>query len=77
MQQSSGLKAFSRNFKIFPTYSNGFACQNGTALIGQLNSAKQFYIFTELTCIQVLAKCLVLGRIYEYYIGKMMVDGAY
>ena len=77
MQQKRDLKPFSRNARIIPTDPNGFACQNGTALIGQLNSAKRFYIFTDLTCIHALAKCLVWGRIYEYYLGKMIVDGAY
>ena len=61
------------NARIIPTKPNGFACQSGTAMIGQLNSAKHFYIFTDLTCIHALAICLVLGRIYEYYIRKMMV----
>ena len=56
---------------------NGFACQNGTSLIGQINAAKQFYIFTDLTCIHDLAKYLVWGGIYEYYIRKMMVNGTY
>ena len=62
---------------LIPTEPNGFACQNGTALIWQLNSAKQFHIFTDLTCIHALAKCSVLDWIYEYYIRKMMVNGAY
>ena len=71
------MKPFRRNARIIPTYPNGFACQNGTALIGQLNAAKQFCIFTDLTCIHDLAKGLVLGGIYEYYIRKMTLNRAY
>ena len=71
------MKPFLRNARAIPTYPNGFACQNGTALIGQLNAAKQFHIFTDLTCIQNLAKSLVWGGIYEYYIRKMIVNRAY
>ena len=47
---------FSRNTKIFPTCFNGFAYQNGTALIGQLYPAKWFYIFTDLISLHDLAK---------------------
>ena len=77
MQQRRDLKPFSRNKRLISIYPNGFACQNSIALIGQQNSAKQFYIFTELTCIQVLAKCLVLGRIYKYFTRKMRFNGAF
>ena len=71
------MKPFSRNARIIPTAPNGFACHDGIALIGQLNAAKQFYIFTDFTCIHDLAKCLVWGGIYEYYIRKMILNRAY
>ena len=71
------MKPFSRNAKIFPTYSNGFAYQNGTALIGQLNPAKRFYIFTNLTSLHDLAKYPDWGRVYKSYIRKMIVNRVY
>ena len=77
MQKRRDLKPFVRIARIIPAYPNGFTCQNGTVLIRQLNAAKQFYIFTALTCIYDLAKGLVWGRVYKYYIRKMIVDRAY
>ena len=71
------MKPFLRNARIIPKYPNGFARQDGTALIRQSNAAKQFYIFTDLTCIHDLAKGLVLGGIHEYYIRKMILNRAY
>ena len=77
MQKKRDLKPFVRIARIIPAYSNGFTCQNGTVLIRQLNAAKRFYIFTALTWIYDLAKCLVWGRVYEYCIRKMIVNSAY
>ena len=50
--------------------------QNSTALIG-LNVAKQFCIFTDLTCMHDLATCLVWGRVCVDYIRKIIANGAY
>ena len=47
MQQGRGLKPFLRNSRWISTFPNGFAGQNNVAMFGQLNAAKQSYIFTE------------------------------